>query len=117
VLDEFASRVLIGEIYLPLDRLMAYYGTDLDGVQLPFNFQLLQSAWNARRIAARVGLLQARVAAVLLLTLRGTPTLYYGDELGMADVPIAADRVRDHAMGQLAPCRIHRWRAMASDFR
>ena len=35
------------------------------------------------RIAARVGAAQARVAAMLLLTLRGTPTMYYGDELGM----------------------------------
>jgi alpha-glucosidase len=103
---------------------MAYYGADLDGVHLPFNFQLLQGTWNARRIAAlidqyeaalpqggwpnwvlgnhdnpriasRVGLPQARVAAMLLLTLRGTPTLYYGDELGMVNVPIAANRVRD----------------------
>jgi alpha-glucosidase len=32
---------------------------------------------------------------MLLLTLRGTPTLYYGDEIGMVDVPIAADRVKD----------------------
>jgi alpha-glucosidase len=32
---------------------------------------------------------------VLLLTLRGTPTLYYGDELGMHNVPIPPDRVRD----------------------
>lgn len=124
VLDEFDSRVLIGEIYLPLDRLMAYYGANLDGVQLPFNFQLLQSAWEARtiaalieryedalpqggwpnwvldnhdnpRIASRVGVPQARVAAMLLLTLRGTPTMYYGDELGMANVSIPADRVRD----------------------
>jgi alpha-glucosidase len=38
---------------------------------------------------------QARVAAMLLLTLRGTPTLYYGDELGMVNVPIPADRVQD----------------------
>ena len=29
---------------------------------------------------------QARVAAMLLLTLRGTPTMYYGDELGLDDV-------------------------------
>ena len=47
------------------------------------------------RIATRVGLPQARVAAMLLLTLRGTPTLYYGDELGMCDVPIPPERVQD----------------------
>ena len=37
------------------------------------------------------------MAAVLLLTLRGTPTLYYGDELGLADVSIPPDRVQDPA--------------------
>jgi alpha-glucosidase len=47
------------------------------------------------RVASRVGAAQARVAAMMLLTLRGTPTLYYGDEIGMRDVPIAAERVRD----------------------
>jgi alpha-glucosidase len=47
------------------------------------------------RIATRVGAAQARVAAMLLLTLRGTPTLYYGDELGLEDVAIPPDRVRD----------------------
>ena len=31
---------------------------------------------------------------MLLLTLRGTPTMYYGDELGMEDVPIAPDQVQ-----------------------
>jgi alpha-glucosidase len=124
VLDEFPDRVMIGEIYLSLDRLMAYYGDKLDGVQLPFNFQLLQTAWEADRIAAlinryenalpqggwpnwvlgnhdnpriasRVGTPQGRVAAMMLLTLRGTPTMYYGDELGMSNVAIPADRVQD----------------------
>src|SRR5690606_18916794 len=47
------------------------------------------------RIATRVGLAQARVAAMLLLTLRGTPTLYYGDEIGMRDVPIPPEMVHD----------------------
>jgi alpha-glucosidase len=47
------------------------------------------------RIASRVGAAQARVAAMLLLTLRGTPTLYYGDEIGMHDVPIPPDKVQD----------------------
>jgi alpha-glucosidase len=124
VVDEYPGCVLIGEIYLPLERLVAYYGANLDGVHLPFNFQLLQSAWDARglatlidqyegalprggwpnwvlgnhdnpRIASRVGIAQARVAAMLLLTLRGTPTLYYGDEIGMVDVPIPHERVQD----------------------
>ncbi|MBX9650574.1 MAG: DUF3459 domain-containing protein, partial [Xanthobacteraceae bacterium] len=47
------------------------------------------------RVAARRGQDQARVAAVLLLTLRGTPTLYYGDELGLSDVAIEPSQVRD----------------------
>jgi alpha-glucosidase len=47
------------------------------------------------RVASRVGKEQARVAAMLLLTLRGTPTLYYGDEIGMHQVAIAPDQVRD----------------------
>ena len=32
---------------------------------------------------------------MLLLTLRGTPTIYYGDEIGLAQVPIQPDRIRD----------------------
>jgi alpha-glucosidase len=124
VIDEFDARVLIGEIYLPPQRLVAYYGKDLAGAHLPFNFALLSAPWNARaiekiiddyeaalpagawpnwvlgnhdrpRVVSRVGPHQARVAAMLLLTLRGTPTLYYGDEIGMHEVAIAPDQVRD----------------------
>jgi len=124
VVDEYEDRVLIGEIYLPVERLVAYYGADLKGAHLPFNFQLLEARWNARaiatlineyeaalpqggwpnwvlgnhdksRIATRIGVDQARVAATLLLTLRGTPTMYYGDELGMLDVNIPPERIQD----------------------
>jgi alpha-glucosidase len=124
VTDAYRARVLIGEIYLPLHRLMAYYGNDLTGAQMPFNFALLSTFWSARsiekiiedyekalprgawpnwvlgnhdrpRVASRVGAEQARVAAMLLLTLRGTPTLYYGDEIGMHQVAIAPEDVRD----------------------
>lgn len=84
---------------------------------LPFNFSLLKAPWDAGairraideleaalppwawpnyvlgnhdegRIATRYGADQARVAAMLLLTLRGTPTIYYGEEIGMTDVDI-----------------------------
>jgi alpha-glucosidase len=124
VVDEFDARVLIGEIYLPFERLVAYYGRDLGGVHLPFNFVLIRAPWHARtvaqlideyelllpaggwpnwvlgnhdspRIASRVGYEQSRIAAMLLLTLRGTPTVYYGDELGMMQVSIPAERVSD----------------------
>src|SRR6202790_843592 len=124
VVDEFDGRVLIGEIYLPLERLVTYYGRDRAEAHLPFNFALLSAPWNARaieriihdyetalpaeawpnwvlgnhdrpRVASRVGPAQARVAAMLLLTLGGTPTLYYRDAIGMHQVAIAPDQVRD----------------------
>jgi alpha-glucosidase len=47
------------------------------------------------RIAARVGAAQARIAAMLLLTLRGTPTLYYGDEIGVSLVEVPPERIQD----------------------
>jgi alpha-glucosidase len=124
VADEFEDRVLIGEMWLPLRRLVKFYGRELGGLHMPFNFQLITLPWTARsvhravtryeallpsgawpnwvlgnhdrsRIATRVGPAQARVAALLLLTLRGTPTMYYGDELGMADARVAAELQRD----------------------
>jgi alpha-glucosidase len=94
-------------------------------VHLPFNFNLVtlqewgaaivrdvvdryelalpEGAWpnwvlgnhDQPRIASRVGQPLARLSQMLLLTLRGTPTMYYGDELGMEDVPIPPERVVD----------------------
>ncbi len=43
----------------------------------------------------RAGRDQAPVGMLLLLTLRGTPTIYYGDEIGMVDVPISTEDARD----------------------
>jgi len=40
------------------------------------------------RITSRFGKEQARLIAMLLLTLPGIPTVYYGDELGMENVPV-----------------------------
>jgi alpha-glucosidase len=36
-----------------------------------------------------------RAALVMLLTLRGTPVLYQGDEIGLGDVPVAKEQLRD----------------------
>jgi alpha-glucosidase len=124
VSDAYADRAMIGEAYLPIDRLMSYYGTDLTGFHLPFNFHLISTPWHPAsiasliqayeaalpsggwpnwvlgnhdrpRVASRIGSAQARVAAMLLLTLRGTPTIYQGEEIGMLDVAIPADQVQD----------------------
>jgi alpha-glucosidase len=125
VLEEYDDRVLIGEAYLPIDRLMLYYGEGLQGCHLPFNFHLISTPWSAEAIAELIreyesalpvggwpnwvlgnhdksrlltrlgGVAQARLAALLLLTLRGTPTLYYGDEIAMHDGNIADDEIRD----------------------
>ena len=93
---------------------------------MPFNFQLLQTSWTAEalaaaiseytnalpaeawpnwvlgnhdsaRIATRVGTHRARLAAMLLLSLPGTITLYYGDEIGMTNVSIPPEMVQDPA--------------------
>jgi alpha-glucosidase len=124
VIDRYSERVLIGEAYLPIEILMTYYGSRLDGFHLPFNFHLMSTPWKPNdiaaliqayesalpagawpnwvlgnhdrsRLASRIGSAQARVAAMLLLTLRGTPTIYQGEEIGMTDVPIPQDQVRD----------------------
>jgi alpha-glucosidase len=124
VLDEYNERILVGETYLPNEDLMKYYGQNLDECHLPFNFQLIFLDWRAHtvhravdayesllppgawpnwvlgnhdrhRVATRVGRDQARVANTLLLTLRGTPTTYYGEEIGMEDVPIPPEYVQD----------------------
>ena len=124
VMDEYEERLMIGEIYLPVQRLVMYYGQNNQGSHLPFNFQLLSLPWepgkifsvvdeyeaalptggwpnwvlgnhDQPRIISRIGLAQAKIAAMLLLTLRGTPTIYYGEEIGMTDVAIPPEEIRD----------------------
>jgi len=124
LLDQYENRMMVGEIYMPNRDLVQYYGAQMDEVHLPFNFQLINAKWQAplvrqmvdayeadlppgawpnwvlgnhdqHRFATRVGAAQARVATTLLLTLRGTPTCYYGDEIGMEDVTIPPEYVQD----------------------
>jgi alpha-glucosidase len=57
IADSFeGDRVMIGEAYLPITALMAYYGVDLSGFQLPFNFHLMSTAWKAEDVAVGRGL-------------------------------------------------------------
>ncbi|MBN1966054.1 MAG: DUF3459 domain-containing protein [Anaerolineae bacterium] len=119
------DRVIIGETPdMDPVVLASWYGEQFDELHLPFNFMLQHRPWDAQvmragiaayldaipagawpnfvlgshdthRLATKYGYANHRAAGLLLLTLPGTPTLYYGDEIGMPDVPIPPDRVVD----------------------
>jgi alpha-glucosidase len=56
-------------------------------------------AWRyGRGVTAAEADARARVAAALLLTLRGTPFIYYGEEIGMQDVVVADAEAWDLAL-------------------
>ena len=124
VVDAYPDRVLIGEAHLPVALVMRYYGWVEPGFHLPFNFILLHTAWDARtveagidqylnlmpegcwpnwvlgnhdepRVATRIGHEEARVAAMLTMTVGGTPFVYNGEELGLEDVALKPDEVQD----------------------
>jgi alpha-glucosidase len=132
VIDEYPDRVMIAEVVLPPGRAVAYHGEALDEAHLPHNFALTEvKEWSAEavravveeyegllpqgawpnwllgdhdfpRIASRVGPERVRLAHMLLLTLRGTPTWYYGDELGMqnAVIPDSREGMKDPQAAQ-----------------
>jgi alpha-glucosidase len=128
LLDAYSDphpRFSVGEIHIfDWEKWAGYYGTSLDELHMPFNFQLLGAKWQAQtirksvdsleavlpqgawpnyvlgnhdetRLASRLGPQGARQAAMLLLTLRGTPTLYYGDEIGMLEAEIPPEKQQD----------------------
>jgi alpha-glucosidase len=124
VLDEFDDRVLAGEVQGKTDRIGHFYDNNKPRLHLPLNFTLLDSAWDALslqatmdayfkaipnaawpdwvigghdkpRVASKIGQGQARILAMMLLTLKGTPFLFAGDEIGMEQVEIPRDRVVD----------------------
>jgi alpha-glucosidase len=110
-------------VVLPPAQAVTYHGAKLDEAHLPHNFALTElRTWSAdeisaiveeyeslvpagawpnwllgdhdfSRIVSRVGPERMRVVHMLLLTLRGTPTWYYGDELGLPDANLSLERV------------------------
>lgn len=123
--DARGDHLLIAELYKPLELIVKHYGNNdefhlplnsaLMSTDLNWNANhvreiveryerlLPQDAWpnwslgnhDKHRIASRIGLEQARLGMMLLLTLRGTPTIYYGDEMGMEDGWIPPEHIQD----------------------
>ena len=124
VVDEFDHRVICGEVQGKTDRIGHFYGNGQPRLNLPLNYALLDSEWDAlslqanidaylnaipkdawpvwvigghdkKRIASNIGQQQCRIAAMLALTLRGTPFFFAGDEIGMEMVPIPKESIDD----------------------
>lgn len=143
VLASYApERMMVGEVFLlDTELIAAYYGSG-DGLHLAFNFPALFSSWDAEPWRQNIEQASsfpwpgwvlsnhdlprhrtrydseeaARAAAVLLLTLQGTPFMYQGEELGLRDAIIDDDRRLDpgHRDGCRAPIpwtpeRHHGW--------
>ncbi|MFZ0015196.1 MAG: alpha-amylase family glycosyl hydrolase [Acidimicrobiia bacterium] len=115
----------VGEIHIfDLPEWASYYGENFDQLHMPFNFQLMTAEWNVPslravieavlwnvpvggwtnwtlgnhdeiRMATRLPEGHVPLAALLLLSLRGSPFLYYGDELSMHQVAISEAKARD----------------------
>jgi alpha-glucosidase len=119
------ERMMVGEVNLSETSLIAPYLGEDDELHLAFDFESLfvpweAGAWGARildvesimgerwptwvfsnhdqpRIRTRLGgsEARARAALVMVLTLRGTPFLYAGEELGLEDATVPPERVVD----------------------
>ena len=112
------ARTTVGEVNLgDVASIAGFYGSD-DELHMAFNFLPLHAPWtkaawtemirrvadelpagawptwvlsnhDVSRVRTRLGSdAAARAAAVLLLTLRGTPFVYQGDELGLEDARV-----------------------------
>jgi alpha-glucosidase len=124
VIDEYDERMIVGEVYLrDLRRVLPYVNTG-DELHLAHNFVFVNLPWDAAsfrdsieefedlaegtawpawflenhdhpRVASRYGERRARAALMLVGTLRGTPFVYQGQELGLPDAEVPADRIVD----------------------
>ncbi len=123
--DEYEGRMLVGETFvLDVDYLLEFYGNGADELHLAFNFPFALCGWNARYMAKilertlekipagarpcfmfsnhdlprhprRFGEASIKPAAVLLLSLPGTPFVYMGEEIGMTGKTPPKERLLD----------------------
>lgn len=123
-INSYPNKFIVFETYLPLADTLAIYNMHPDEHHAPFNFNFFNLEWGAKtykdfvdnfnnalslkqiptyvfgnhdqpRLASRFGEGQARLCAMLLLTLRGLPFIYYGEEIGMKNVDIPKEKIKD----------------------
>jgi alpha-glucosidase len=119
------ERMMVGEVNLSKTELIAPYLGHSDELHLAFDFESLSVPWEAGAWRARIAHVEevmgerwptwvfsnhdqprmrtrlggsearARAAVLMLLTLRGTPFLFAGEELGLEDAHVSPERVVD----------------------
>lgn len=123
-LEEYDDKFLVTEVWSSMKDIVKLYHQIGKKWFTPFNFGLITIPWRAKehrkfideyddlvgslyhpnyvlgnhdksRIVTRIGTQQARIAAMLLLTLRGMPYMYYGDEIGMTDGNVPHEKIQD----------------------
>ncbi len=137
ILNTYKNIFMVTEADLNLSQMIKVYNACSRKQYAPFNFNLINLKWKASlykkfidtfeakltpddwpnyvlgnhdqsRLATRIGLPAARVAAMLLFSLRGMPFIYYGDEIGMEDGEIQKDQIKDGAEKQTPGIKIGR---------
>jgi alpha-glucosidase len=128
-LNNHEEKFMISETSLRGNDFFEAYRYSSTKLHAPFNFSLIHMKWRASsyrrfidnferlltkdeiptyvlgnhdqpRIASRLDKLRARTSAMLLLTLRGLPFIYYGEELGLKNVKIPDHKMKDRFVVQ-----------------
>lgn len=119
------GELIVSEAYLGIKQMQKLYKACRNHpIHAPFNFNLMTLPWGAEsfgdwidtyeaslgpadvpnyvlgnhdrsRLASRLGQPRARLIAMLQLSLRGLPVVYYGDELGMENSVVRGASERD----------------------
>ncbi|MFH1188439.1 MAG: alpha-amylase family glycosyl hydrolase [bacterium] len=124
VLGNRKKSFMVSEAYINIPEMGRLYRACNNHLHAPFNFHLMSLPWNAQqyriyidtfessltdvdwpvyvlgnhdkpRVATRLGKNKARLTAMLLLSLRGMPFIYYGDEIGMENIDIPLEQCHD----------------------
>lgn len=123
-LNDFKDKFMVIEVWSEMSEMIKWYNRIEKDWFTPFNFGLITLPWNASvhrefidkydrsvgflyiptyvtgnhdqpRLATRIGQEASRVAAMLVLSLRGMAYIYNGDELGMTNTVIPSDKIKD----------------------
>lgn len=122
---------MVTEVYVDIGTMQKYFRCADNRIHSPFNLNLIGMPWDAEayrefiinfekslapgdwpnyvlgnhdqpRVVSRLGEKRARAAALIQMTLRGMPFIYYGEEIGMRDGVVPDNESRD-PFGKGAP--------------